>query len=87
MSFNLFLFFSVYGSFAYMYVCALGAHRGQRGIGSCETGVTEGFELPRGCWESKSRLLGQQGMLLTAAEPSLQPSFLPVCFVFFSETG
>lgn len=45
-----------------------------------------GSEQPCGCWSrTHSGVLGRQEVLLTTAEPSLQPSFLPhlfACFVF-----
>jgi hypothetical protein len=37
-----------------------------------ETGVTNGFELPCGCWESNLGPLEEQPMLVTT-EPSLHP--------------
>jgi hypothetical protein len=40
------------------------------GVGSPETGLTDSWELPCGCWELNLSPLEEQPVLLTA-EPSL----------------
>lgn len=50
----------------YKYVSALHAcARSEEGIGSPGTGVTDGWEPPRGCLESSLDCLQEQQMLLT----------------------
>jgi hypothetical protein len=60
----LFLFY-VCGCLAYMHVrtsCVLlvWSVDPEEGVGSLGTGVTHGFELPHGCWESKPSSLEEQ---------------------------
>lgn len=43
------------------------------GITVLGTVITDGFELPCGCWELKPGPLEEQPLLLTT-EPSLQPA-------------
>jgi hypothetical protein len=49
--------------------------------GSPGTGVTDGYELPSGCWEFKLDPLQKQRVLL-AAEPSLGSDFCALPLVF-----
>lgn len=48
--------------------------RPEEAIGSPESGVTEGCELPCGCWELNLGCLEEQQVLFTTV-PSLQPPF------------
>jgi hypothetical protein len=49
------------------FVCVPGAYRGQRkNVG---TGVKDGYELPRGCWERNLGPVEEQYMLLTLGPP------------------
>lgn len=60
-----------------MYMCQTHAWclwKSEEGIGSPETGVTDGWEAPCGCWEMNTGTLKEQQVLLTV-EPSFQ---LPV---------
>jgi len=50
-------------------------------VGFPEAGVTDGYELPCGCWELNLGPLEEQPVLLTA-EPSLQISH-PIFSLFF----
>lgn len=55
----------VYGCFAFMYVCVMYVHyllRSEEGIGSSETGITDGCELSCGWLQ-----------VLVTTEPSVQP--------------
>jgi hypothetical protein len=49
-------------------MCMQGLWRPEKGAGSCGTGVTDGCELPYGCWELNS--------VPVMAEPSLHSLFL-----------
>ena len=56
-----------------VYLCTVRVHcpkRSEEGVRSLGTGVTDGCELPCGCWES-NRSSG--GTMLLTAEPSFQP--------------
>lgn len=54
------------------YVHAGYHQRPEEGMASPGTGVIEGYELPRDCWEPNPDTLQEQSALLT----SLQPQFL-----------
>lgn len=67
---------------ACMYVyCVSGTSGGQRRALD-GTGVTEGCEPPRECWESNPGLLQEQQMLLMA-----EPTLWPCVVALFSEAG
>ena len=50
-------------------------------VGYLGTGVTNGFELPRGCFEQ--RALGSQEQVLLTTGPAPQPALL-IFVLFFS---
>lgn len=52
--------------------CIQCPQRPEEGFGSSETGIADGYLLPRRCWEPNPGLLQEQPMCLMA-EPSLQP--------------
>jgi hypothetical protein len=60
-------------------MCVSGVHGGQKRVRSLETGVTDGCQVPCGCWELNLRPLEEQTVLLTG-EPSL---LLPLSFIRF----
>jgi hypothetical protein len=70
-----FILFYVYKCFAYMYICArrtcLMPMESRRGPESPKTGVTDGYELPRGGWELNLGPLKEHPVLLIS-EPFLQ---------------
>ena len=57
--------------------CMQYPRRPEEDIGSLETGVPGGGELPRGCWGLDLGHLEEQPLLLTT-EPSLQLYFLKI---------
>ena len=73
----MFILFYMYGCFACMYVCTVWVQRSEEEVGSSGTGVTDGCELPCGCWEPNSGPLEEQAVPLSAeAFPSVQSSLL-----------
>ena len=68
------ILFNAYGCFICMYVGAscVCPRRPEEGIRSPWTGVTDGCQLPRGCWELNLCLLEEQLVSLTT-DPSLPP--------------
>ena len=75
-----------------MYVCALqvcNPHSGQKRASDPQYRITDGCELPCGCWELNPGPLEEQLVILTI-EQSLQPQgprFLLLLFVFVFVTG
>lgn len=55
--------------------------RAKKGIGSPRTGVMNGCEAPRGCWELNLGPLQEQGVLLTTKPPLLP---VPIVLEFFA---
>lgn len=68
---------------AYVYVCVVGAHGGQKEApGSPGTAVEDGWELPSGSWELNQCSRLEQWMLL----PHLQPqAYVLVCFLVLQQ--
>jgi hypothetical protein len=57
---------------------ALCLYRPEEGVRSPKAGVTNGCDLPYGCWQSNLSPLGEQSIILHT-EASLEPCLFPVC--------
>ena len=73
----LFLLYAYEYLFAFMPVHQVPGKSG-KDSGSPASGVTDGCELPCGCWESNPGPLEEQPVLLTT-EPALQPLLTGKC--------
>jgi hypothetical protein len=71
-----FFFLKIYLFYVYEYTVAVFRHQKR-----ASDPITDGCELPCGCWELNSGSLEEQSVLLTA-EPSLQPNI-----EFFKKTN
>ena len=76
MTLSSFFFLKIYLFYVYEYTVAVFRHQKR-----ASDPITDGCELPCGCWELNSGSLEEQSVLLTA-EPSLQPNI-----EFFKKTN